>query len=1307
MYVDLDAYDYEALDTSDNSTYSDISSGSKDNSLSFASEQEGDAFVNSLLGLEEPKTSSAASSFGTPSPLRESSFLTTPATARVREATSPAALSSIDPSSPLYINHQFQEQMDKVNDESVLEQEDAFEKLAQISRDFRAAALLYGQIIINERFLPNHKKTIKPEAVGGIAGGDKYIVPNTGILFKFPNDDNGIYGGEEEESMKAASRELTSLVACWRLTHQLPNMSFPLMTNIDFRGFRIIATLLLPIGQNTLCYGSSDAGKTIVKGKDEEVDKLAAKLASALNLRRHTVGTRKDDSKATELDLACDAELHRGKFGRIYIIDVARLMPPEPPEYLKESTQSVQGKSRSEVRRGNSYSRGKLPPPKKGAHLTRLFRPELVLQSPKPLSSDEFSHFARVASEEERRENAEDILKLWSILTEKIIPEFAKDLDDLNEDTILFGDFSTEMTDILQRESEILLPGELQQSNRTSLSPANSYEEDKAFASQPRAFLHSKGLDSLVNNVPLRKFSVAALSLIASRHLHEDSYSSQHSADAEESASQKSLFPRVNSAKLAEKQMLVGSVLVQSMHERGICVRHIGLIRDCCRNPTVRQGLLLEAVSRVIKMRMRAALRHTLQDAQVASSHAFRECLLNQINAIFVSAEASKPNSHATRFWTGNGPDDLKTLLIEKFGHSLLSVEETAAGYDLRHCGPNGKGICLAKLLLRVRQVVHISFHHQIERKLKKAADDGSEQDLSVMSEEFAAYSKASSMECKGNRLFTNPDGPLDILDILADEPSVREIPLVDYSRGSALFVRSRRSRWGSKEHTRLCQEAHRSLLTSVRRGGGGAALCNLGFLLDNGFHDLASASAVYQYAATHLKHPRAYHYLGMKLASRSRSMRPGLDKNELLLKACWAYQEAIKLNPAFKNATKELANFYRCNPRVISGVASDEGFSKCLVQHDKLSKYQKQKLSTQGFNKARDLYDHVLSIDKAHTRSIMNYVRLLINNLNLNKLDVKPKCSDRSSKESRCDSRINHEIDISDHVNRLHRARELVKELRTYEPEHAEVLAFCSEFEIKHYKFGGNNNSVWIGGYERGINDARKCCSIVIDWITSGYGLRSLGWNGTLRMSLVATKLCMCLTAKPRQTDPFSRSLDSRHCLKVTEATEHEFQRTYWELQQTIKDYLAPRVLAEADEVPPMVDDAVVLKHAASYSFRSNDINELKLCVRVLCKMTQQLTARFSSFGGSEGHYMTSQHYEVRKFRELYRDVNAMLHRLMQYCQREKSIPVTGKFVTNFQEDQTAWREELEKMRESLKWGYGLDGEENGSDAKAGTEIQ
>ena len=73
-------------------------------------------------------------------------------------------------------NKLFQENMDKVNDETLLEQEEAFGNLAQLSKDFVASALTFGQIIIAERFLADHQKTIKPEpSLGGMAGGEKYM----------------------------------------------------------------------------------------------------------------------------------------------------------------------------------------------------------------------------------------------------------------------------------------------------------------------------------------------------------------------------------------------------------------------------------------------------------------------------------------------------------------------------------------------------------------------------------------------------------------------------------------------------------------------------------------------------------------------------------------------------------------------------------------------------------------------------------------------------------------------------------------------------------------------------------------------------------------------------------------------------------------------------------------------------------------------------------------------------------------------------------------------------------------------------
>ena len=53
--------------------------------------------------------------------------------------------------------------------------------------------------------MDNDKKTIKPTSIGGIAGGDKYIVQN--ILFKFAVDSKGIYGGDDY-AMKVAGHEV-------------------------------------------------------------------------------------------------------------------------------------------------------------------------------------------------------------------------------------------------------------------------------------------------------------------------------------------------------------------------------------------------------------------------------------------------------------------------------------------------------------------------------------------------------------------------------------------------------------------------------------------------------------------------------------------------------------------------------------------------------------------------------------------------------------------------------------------------------------------------------------------------------------------------------------------------------------------------------------------------------------------------------------------------------------------------------------------------------------------------------------------
>jgi hypothetical protein len=62
-----------------------------------------------------------------------------------------------------------------------------------------------GKIIISELFLEPSQRTIPTCAVGGTAGGVKYIYH--GILFKFARDEHGIYAGDHyaQKGMKRRS----------------------------------------------------------------------------------------------------------------------------------------------------------------------------------------------------------------------------------------------------------------------------------------------------------------------------------------------------------------------------------------------------------------------------------------------------------------------------------------------------------------------------------------------------------------------------------------------------------------------------------------------------------------------------------------------------------------------------------------------------------------------------------------------------------------------------------------------------------------------------------------------------------------------------------------------------------------------------------------------------------------------------------------------------------------------------------------------------------------------------------------------
>eukprot|EP01103_Thecamoeba_quadrilineata_P005102 TRINITY_DN14950_c0_g1_i1.p1 TRINITY_DN14950_c0_g1~~TRINITY_DN14950_c0_g1_i1.p1 ORF type:complete len:1069 (+),score=222.14 TRINITY_DN14950_c0_g1_i1:25-3231(+) len=260
------------------------------------------------------------------------------------------------------------------------------DRLHKLYREFVVAASNIGQTIIRERHLSNHMKTILPLNQKGICGGEKFL--HNGIFFKYAIDSNNIFGGNDESAMKVAGHELkglTALVSCGMLL----GLNFGLMSLIDFRGFRLIATSKLPISQDTIVYGSCVGGNE-VHADLPEMNEIMERCGRILNLKGHMAGIGRDKKFMYG---PCDLEGHLGHDGKLYALDAARMLPPETPNRRLQ-----------------------------GSFLYRLLRPEFVSRYHTALSSDAFTKFGEHLSEVHDRE----VLEANQCLLEKSVPDFAR-----------------------------------------------------------------------------------------------------------------------------------------------------------------------------------------------------------------------------------------------------------------------------------------------------------------------------------------------------------------------------------------------------------------------------------------------------------------------------------------------------------------------------------------------------------------------------------------------------------------------------------------------------------------------------------------------------------------------------------------------------------------------------------------------------------------------------------------------------------------------------------------------------------------
>lgn len=298
-----------------------------------------------------------------------------------------------------------------------------YDKLDQVAEDFIAEVETYGRVIISEHQLPDAKKRTIPIAsrFGGTAGGDKYCIQ--GILFKLVTDPkisrNGkpyyVYGGEYSNyafAMKNASHDLMGaecyLKASERAALRGYDLCVPMQVVVDYWGYRAIAMPLLELDRQV--YGGG-ADFIYDGAKHDTVRAVMSETSKELHLAPHRV-------LGKVLCCAGDVEVHQGRDGRLYTLDLARTVPPESQKVVRSIEGHIKARGQPEF-----YC---------------LLRAELIerwkSRGGPPLSPDAYTAFSN--SDPERKRHNRNIDDATTFLFKEAIPELAAELDALSPDEI-------------------------------------------------------------------------------------------------------------------------------------------------------------------------------------------------------------------------------------------------------------------------------------------------------------------------------------------------------------------------------------------------------------------------------------------------------------------------------------------------------------------------------------------------------------------------------------------------------------------------------------------------------------------------------------------------------------------------------------------------------------------------------------------------------------------------------------------------------------------------------------------------------
>lgn len=202
-----------------------------------------------------------------------------------------------------------------------------------LCRLFVETATPLAKRIIDESFSSSPSSNdgharLKPDPkFGGFAGGQKYCVGT--LLFKFATDvelssGSWLYGGSQRNDFlarKSAGHELKSTQAL--LDAGMTQLNFAMMATFMYRGLRVTCASLLPVkGARALVQGKENVHSPMRVPPPHVEAVMAAILGGSLRIG-------KNPKPGQEIYGPFDLEVHMGADGLLYIIDPARLFPPE------------------------------------------------------------------------------------------------------------------------------------------------------------------------------------------------------------------------------------------------------------------------------------------------------------------------------------------------------------------------------------------------------------------------------------------------------------------------------------------------------------------------------------------------------------------------------------------------------------------------------------------------------------------------------------------------------------------------------------------------------------------------------------------------------------------------------------------------------------------------------------------------------------------------------------------------------------------------------------------------------------------